>query len=96
MTTAIATKYKSTRSAKIAFGKALKIAKVADEHLNTYSHRCLSEAEAKEQDAARDARNAKWDVARAIYNAAAEQGFGFYAYEFSHNGTKDLIAANID
>ncbi len=88
--------FKSARSAKIAFGKAEKAAKLADDHYNTFSHRCLSEAEGIEQGAARAVCDEKWGAARAIYDAAAEQGFGFYSYEFSHNGTKDLIAANID
>ncbi len=96
MNTIAALSFKSTRSAKIAFGKALKVAKAADEVANTFDHRALTEEEAVQQDAANAAVEAAHVAARAIFDAAAEQGFGFYAYGFSYNGTRDLIAANVD
>lgn len=93
-------KFKSARSAKIAFTKAENAAKVADSAVakrieearrTGYGFDDHAEIRKLELDAEQ-----LWDAARAIYNAANAQEFYIYSARFGYNATRDLIRDNID
>lgn len=93
-------KFKSDRAAKIAYTKAEKAAKAAEDLVAArvrvarnegYDTEAFSEIRRLELDAEQ-----LWDEARAIYNAAREQRFYVHSYKFGYNATRDLIRANMD
>lgn len=93
-------KFKSDRAAKIAYTKAEKAAKAADERVAArvrvarsegYDTEACSEIRRLEFDAEQ-----AWGEARAIYKAAIAQRFYVHSSKFGYNVTRDLIRANMD
>ena len=94
------TPFKSDRAAKIAFRKAEKAAKTAQAARIEYE--CAQRETGWSEEAFEEAlrlraiEDAAWVEAATVYQKVRAEGYWVRSWDFNHNPTRDLIAANID